>query len=245
MSFLCKQESIIPMYNLNDTIIAVSSPTIEYRVIVRLSGPQTIDILNRIFTPPVPAKAGIVAGHISIHQDIVLDAVLYLFRQPHSYTGDDLAEIHLWANQAITEALMERLLAPGVRPASPGEFTARAYLNDKIDLAQAEAVNEVISASNTFQLAAARNLLAGRFGHTREKICSTILDLLSRLEADLDFSTEDIEPTNEADIIVSLTETTNQLREPARRLSSLRINTRFACRRNRRRPQRGQKHAAE
>jgi tRNA modification GTPase len=105
------------------------------------------------------------------------------------------------------------LLSFGVRPAEAGEFTARAYLNNKIDLAQAEAVNEVITASNTFQLAAAENLLAGRFGQTTEQISSTILDCLSRLEAGLDFSTEDIELANQTAIIATLSRIINQLQE--------------------------------
>jgi tRNA modification GTPase len=196
------------MYNPAETIAAVSSPSNDHRVIVRITGPQTVAIINQIFTPPVSGNPGITSGTISN-----LDSAVYLFRQPHSYTGDDLAEIHLWANPAVTEALIERLLALGVRPASPGEFTVRAYLNNKIDLAQAEAVNEVITASNTFQLAAAENLLAGQLGQTREKVSSTILDCLSQLEADLDFSTEDIETTNTADIIKTLKEANNQLRD--------------------------------
>jgi tRNA modification GTPase len=142
-----------------------------------------------------------------------LDCVVYLFRQHHSYTGDDLVEIHLWANQAITETLMEKLLSLGARPASAGEFTARAYLNNKIDLAQAEAVNEVITASNTFQLAAAENLLAGRLGHLSKSIRESILDLLSRLEANLDFSSDDIAPANKADIIAKLNETRSRLND--------------------------------
>jgi tRNA modification GTPase len=164
-----------------------------------------------MFTSSVFDKAGITTDRISINTGINLDAIVYLFRQPHSYTGDDLAEIHLWANQAITEALMEKLLSLGARTASAGEFTARAYLNNKIDLAQAEAVNEVITASNTFQLAAAENLLAGRLGRLSKTIRESILDLLSRLEANLDFSTEDIPSANKADIIVKLNETRSRL----------------------------------
>lgn len=196
------------MYNPGDTIAAVSSPANDHRVIIRISGPETINILNKIFTPLVAGNPGIASGKI-----INLDATVYLFRQPRSYTGDDLAEIHLWANQAITEALMEKLLALGARPASAGEFTARAYLNNKIDLTQAEAVNEVITASNTFQLAAAENLLTGRLGRLSKIICESILDLLSRLEADLDFSTEDIAPANKADIIAKLSEIINRLND--------------------------------
>ncbi|MGD1043569.1 MAG: hypothetical protein ABR913_11015, partial [Sedimentisphaerales bacterium] len=196
------------MYALQDTIFAVSSPSNNHRVILRISGSETIDILNRIVTPPVSGNPGITSGKI-----MNLDCLVYLFRQPHSYTGDDLAEIHLWANQAITEALMEKLLELGTRTASAGEFTARAYLNNKIDLAQAEAVNEVITASNTFQLAAAENLLAGRLGHLSKSIRESILDLLSRLEADLDFSTEDIAHANKADIIAKLDETRSRLND--------------------------------
>ena len=201
------------VYNSNDTIAAISSPNNDHRVIVRLAGPQTFDILNRICVSPVADKAGITTGHISIDTGITIDGVVYLFRSPRSYTGDDLAEIHLWANQAITEKLMEKLLSLGARPASAGEFTARAYLNNKIDLAQAEAVNEVITASNTFQLAAAENLLAGRLGRLSKLIRESILDLLSRLEADLDFSAEDISSANKADIIAKLNETINRLND--------------------------------
>jgi tRNA modification GTPase len=198
------------MYNPGDTIAAVSSPANDHRIILRIAGPQTLNILNRICASPVTDKAGITICRIS---DINLNAIVYLFRSPRSYTGDDLAEMHLWANQAITEALMEQLLKLGARPASPGEFTARAYLNNKIDLAQAEAVNEVITASNTFQLAAAENLLAGRLGRLSKLIRESILDLLSRLEANLDFSTEDISTANKADIIVKLNETRSRLND--------------------------------
>lgn len=198
------------VYNSNDTIAAISSPSNDHRVIVRLAGPQTLNILNRICASPVADKAGVTTCRIS---DINLDAIVYLFRSPRSYTGDDLAEIHLWANQAITKALMERLLKLGARPASAGEFTARAYLNNKIDLAQAEAVNEVITASNTFQLAAAENLLAGRLGRLSKLIRESILDLLSRLEADLDFSAEDISTANKADIIAKLNDARSRLND--------------------------------
>jgi tRNA modification GTPase len=203
----------VNVYNSNDTIVAVSSPGSNHRVIVRISGPGTIQISNRILAPTITAEAGITRGSVSVTANINLDAIVYLFRQPHSYTGDDLAEIHIWANQAITETLMEKLLSLGARAASAGEFTARAYLNNKIDLAQAEAVNEVITASNTFQLAAAENLLAGRLGHLSKSIRESILDLLSRLEANLDFSDEDISHANKADITAKLNETRSRLKD--------------------------------
>jgi len=185
------------MYNLNETIVAVSSPSFGARSIVRATGPGTLDIVQEIFSfPAAPNKAGIRTGSVTIDPELSIDATLYLFLAPHSYTGDDVAEIHIDASQAVVEGLMETLMANSrtpLRSAGPGEFTARAYLNGKIDLAQAEAVNEIITCSNRLQLAAAEKLLAGRLAQATEKILAALMDCLSLIEAGLDFSTEDIE----------------------------------------------------
>jgi tRNA modification GTPase len=189
------------MYDIGDTIVAVSSPPLGERSIVRISGPDTIKIINQIFKPAASSVVNllssvtpcVIAGSIAVDADLRIDSQLYLFFAPHSYTGDDLAEIHLWGNSAITDSHIERLLSLGARPAGPGEFTARAYLNGKIDLAQAEAVNEIIVSSNKFQLAAAERLLSGKLTETTEKIRSELMDCLARIEAGLDFSGEDIE----------------------------------------------------
>jgi len=185
------------MYNLNETIVAVSSPSLGARSIVRITGPDTIAIVQEVLNSKVkPDKAGIWTGSITIDPQLSIDASLYLFLAPHSYTGEDAAEIHLDASQAIIEGLMETLLANSRTPlqsAGPGEFTARAYLNGKIDLAQAEAVNEIITSSNRFQLAAAEKLLAGRLTQATEEILAVVMECLSLIEAGLDFSTEDIE----------------------------------------------------
>jgi len=176
------------MYELNDTIIAVSSPTSNKRVIVRITGPETIETCKKIFDPPVSIRrrtkdegrgTRLVTGSVTIDNELEVDAQLYLFLAPHSYTGDDIAEIHLHTNPAVTEALMGNLLGRGLRMAGPGEFTARAYLNGKIDLAQAEAVNEIIVSSNAFQLAAAEKLLSGRLSETTAKVRSTMMGKIS------------------------------------------------------------------
>jgi tRNA modification GTPase len=180
-------------YDLNDTITAVSSPTSDKRVIVRVTGPETIDVLSQIFVPPPQNHAATFPGTVVVDDQLKVDAKLYLFLAPHSYTGENLAEIHIHTNPAVTQALIDRLLDKGLRPAGPGEFTARAYLNGKIDLSQAEAVNEIVTGSNRFHLAAAEKLLAGRLGKTTAKIQDQIMDCLSLIEAGLDFSTEDIE----------------------------------------------------
>ena len=200
----------------------MSSPAPQKRVIIRISGPNTIDILQQTFSPPISVKRAatdegrqtrLVAGSIAVDDELRIDAQLYLFLAPHSYTGDNLAEIHVHTNPAVAEALMNDLLAKDLRMAGPGEFTARAYLNGKIDLAQAEAVNEIVVSSNTFQLAAAEQLLSGRLGEATEKVRSSLMDCLSLIEAGLDFSGEDIEFITCSQAVERLTEIRNRLQQ--------------------------------
>jgi tRNA modification GTPase len=231
------------MYDLNDTIVAVSSPSSGAKAIVRITGPDTIAVCNLIFanfprqqtsgndnrivSGPVSVKSrtrddgqrtrdegretSLLSGTIAIDGELKVDAKLYLFLAPHSYTGDDVAEIHIHTNAAVTEALMGNLLSRGLRMAGPGEFTARAYLNGKIDLAQAEAVNEIVVSSNKFQLAAAEKLLAGRLAETTAKLRSSIMESLSLIEAGLDFSGEDIEFITRPEAVERIVEIKDQL----------------------------------
>jgi tRNA modification GTPase len=203
------------MYNPGDTIVAVSSPPLGERAIVRISGPNTLDILRQIFDPPITEekKGCVIAGSITVDVELRIDAQLYLFLAPHSYTGDTLAEIHIYTNPSVTGALLEDLLSKGLRMAGPGEFTARAYLNGKIDLAQAEAVNEIVVSSNRFQLAAAEKLLSGRLAETTEKIRSELMDCLSLIEAGLDFSGEDIEFITGPEAVERLSDTKSELEQ--------------------------------
>ncbi len=180
--------------NLSDTIVAVSSAPGGFRSIVRLTGPRAIAAARQVFTPhDAWQSAGVMAGSIALDADLRIEGHLYLFVAPHSYTGDSLAEIHLEASKVLVETLVEKFLGQGLRPAGPGEFTARAYLNGKLDLAQAEAVNEIIAGSNRFQLDAAERLLSGRLSQQIHTIREGLLDCLSLIEAGLDFSEEPIE----------------------------------------------------
>jgi tRNA modification GTPase len=193
------------MYELHDTIVAVSSPTSDQRVIVRITGPDTIDVSTQVFRTEFNFPSGgntsrhprgsptLRSGSLAIDDELKINSQLYLFQAPHSYTGEDVAEIHAYTNSAATEAIMSNLLDKGLRMAEPGEFTARAYLNGKLDLVQAEAVNEIIVSSNEYQLAAAEKLLDGRLGEMTSKLRADLMDLLSLIEAGLDFSGEDIE----------------------------------------------------
>lgn len=202
------------MYEFSDTIVAVSSPTADKRVIVRISGPDATARVNQFFHPSISERQQeIVHGKITIDNELEIDATLYLFTAGHSYTAERLIEIHLYTNSAVTGKLIERFLAAGVRMAEAGEFTARAYLNGRMDLAQAEAVNKVVTSGNRFQLAAAEKLLAGRLTETTSKAASQILDCLSLLEAGLDFSEEDIEFISPAEAIERLGAIKTELNE--------------------------------
>ncbi len=181
------------MHDSGDTIAAVSSSALTGRVIIRLSGDQAIDICSSVLDAPIQPKPGIACRNAKIAKGVYVKALVYVFIAPKSYTGQNCVEIHIESNPPVTQAFLECLFTAGAVQAQPGQFTARAYLNGKIDLSQAEAVNEIISGSNHYQLDAAQKLLAGRLSKRTEQLANDILDCLSLLEAGLDFSHEDIE----------------------------------------------------
>jgi len=209
------------MYELHETIVAVSSPTSDQRVIVRITGPETTDVCRQMFrlqgggnvVRHPPGSPTLLSTTLTIDDELEIDAQLYLFGAPHSYTGENVAEIHIYTNSAVTETLINNLLERGFRMAGPGEFTAKAYLNGKLDLAQAEAVNEIIVSSNEYQLAAAEKLLDGRLGEMTAKLRSDLMDLLTLIEAGLDFSGEDIEFITREDAVKRLAVIKNQLEQ--------------------------------
>lgn len=202
------------MYGLSDTISAVSSPTTDGKVIIRLSGPAAIKEASRIFEPLFPKnQPGITKGFVCIDDELKIEGWLYLFLAPHSYTAEDVVEIHMFTNSSVAEAVVYRLMAGDVRMAGPGEFTARGYLNGRMDLAQAEAVNEIIVSSNRIQLAAAQRLLSGRLGQTLTRNRSQLFDCLSLIEAGLDFSEEDIEFISRDDAIDRLSQIKTELEQ--------------------------------
>ena len=162
--------------------------------VVRLSGPDTMAVVDRVVrfrsgtaaqAPGYSLKFGIVEG---------LDEVLVsLFRAPHSYTGEDAAEISCHASPYIVSTLLDRLAEAGCRLAEPGEFTRRAFLNGKMDLAQAEAVADVISSSSEAQHRVAMNQLRGGYSAELRALRKQLLELTALLELELDFSEEDVE----------------------------------------------------
>jgi tRNA modification GTPase len=203
------------MYDINDTVTAISSPSTGIgtvaKYIIRVSGPRALIILEGIFQPQEEiAKRGIVTGKIRIDAELEIEATVYTFFGPASYTGEDLAEIHVFAAQVVAQQILAGLLDEA-RLAGPGEFTLRAYLNGKMDLSQAEAVAEIVAGSNELQLTAAQKLLSGKLGQTAGDIRHQLLDILSLIEAGLDFAGEDIEFITSQKVVETIDGIQNQL----------------------------------
>jgi tRNA modification GTPase len=183
------------MRDIHDTICAIATAAAGLRTIVRISGPDTPQILQRLVGPfTCPSRRGVFRVDMEVAPEVALEARLYLFPSPRSYTGQAMAEIHVEAGPAAAEALVSAVLAAGARPAEPGEFTGRAYLNGKLDLAAAEAVNEVISSTNRLQCTASQRMLRGSLSASLEDIRREILQALGLIEASLDFADQDLPP---------------------------------------------------
>ena len=182
-----------------DTICSVSTPPGEGAIgIIRLSGPRALETAGGVFTPTGKKDAGnltprvLYNGIIRDAEGFELDDVLFAFyKGPRSYTGEDMAEIFCHGGHWLTERILLLLLALGARPAGPGEFTRRAFLNGKIDLAQAESVAAVIRAGSDLELKLTRKMLKGEFSSLIESIRSSLIDISSKIETLLEFPEDD------------------------------------------------------
>ena len=183
------------MFTLNDTIVAPATlPGTGAISIVRISGPDCFRLVDAV----VQLKKGTISESeaYTIHFGEIpeLDDVLVsVFRAPHSYTGEDSVEVSCHASRYIVEELVRRLLAAGCRMAGPGEFTRRAFMNGKMDLAQAEAVADIISSKTAAAHRVAFNQLRGGFSTELASLRGELVEMTSLLELELDFSEEEVE----------------------------------------------------
>lgn len=180
-----------------DTISALATPTGGAIAVIRLSGPDAIAIANSIFSQDI-ANAKPNAIHYGEIKDdkgnTIDDVIVSIYRAPHSYTGEDCVEISCHGSAYIVQQILMTLEAHGTRQAEPGEYTRRAYLNGKMDLSQAEAVADVIAATNRAQHDMAISQLKGHFSNELNRLREKLLKLTSLLELELDFSDhEDLE----------------------------------------------------
>jgi tRNA modification GTPase len=182
------------------TICALATSGHGAIAIIRVSGPDTYPILEKIFVPVTQGKVISVQPPNTIHLgtiqdgDTLIDEVLLsLFRAPHSYTGEDSIEISCHASPYVEQKILELLVQHGATPAKPGEFTQRAFLNGKMDLSQAEAVADLIAAESEGAHQVALQQLRGGFSDHLKSLRDRLLHFISMIELELDFSEEDVE----------------------------------------------------
>ena len=184
------------------TISAIATPLGEGGIgIIRLSGEKAIEIATKIFKPHNQQKTlgdyplrTAVFGNIVDEADNILDEVICLIMAaPHSYTCEDVVELQCHGGSLIMEEILSLTYRCGARPAEPGEFTKRAFLNGRLDLSQAQAVMEVIQSKTKAALEMANSHLQGKFSSRIKELRFQILDLIAHLEASIDFPEDDIE----------------------------------------------------
>ena len=182
----------------NDTIAAPATAAGGALCVVRVSGPRAIDICDTIFRGRTTlAAAKTASAHYGSIADttagVIDEAIVSIFRAPHSYTGEDSVEISVHGSSYVVRALMQALARAGARPARAGEFTRRAFLAGRMDLAQAEAVADMIASSSRAAHAVAATQMRGAYSHELQELRRQLLDITSLLELELDFSEEDVE----------------------------------------------------
>ena len=183
------------IHETEDTIAALATPPGRAALgMVRISGKGCGEILPKVFFPNhnhsiLPFRP--VLGRVTLEEGKYLDeAILTFFEHPHSYTREDLAEITCHGNPLILEKILERILSSGARLARPGEFTYRAFLNGRIDLVQAEAVRDLISADTLYQAELALYQMDGHLSARFQALKQQMIELISLLEGNIDFSEE-------------------------------------------------------
>jgi len=195
---------------LDDTIVAIATPLGRGGIgVVRLSGPESCRIANSMLrlkqemNPGRALLAELIEPSTGEHLD---DAVVTFFAKPHSYTTDDVVEISAHGSPVVLRHVVELALAGGARLAEPGEFTMRAFLNGRLDLAQAEAVRDLIESQTLYQAKVAAQQLEGALSRRLQPIKKKLVDLIAVMEAGIDFAEDDVAVLPANELVAHITE---------------------------------------
>lgn len=190
-----------------DVVAAIATPPGRGGIgIVRLSGTD-LELFCKSFLGFVPpARRATLARFLDAHNNLIDEGLALYFPAPQSFTGDDVLELHGHGGAIVMQRLLQRCMELGVRIAEPGEFTKRAFLNGKIDLIQAEAIADLIEASNMAAAQSAIHSLKGEFSKRVNVLCNTLIDLRMSIEASIDFPEEELEKQSSKAILAALGE---------------------------------------
>ncbi|WP_043769506.1 tRNA uridine-5-carboxymethylaminomethyl(34) synthesis GTPase MnmE [Algiphilus aromaticivorans] len=177
-----------------ETIVAIATPGGRGAVgVVRISGPAAFAVATALCGKLPPPRQAALRSLRDADGEPLDEALVLVFTGPHSFTGEDVVELQGHGAPVLMEGIVKAACEAGARRAGPGEFTQRAYLNDKLDLAQAEAVADLVAASSLSAARAARASLAGVFSTQVTALAEALLDLRVQIEGSLDFSDEDVD----------------------------------------------------
>ena len=184
------------MFINNDTICALATSSGKGAIsIIRLSGDKAIDICNSFFSKDISGVKShtLHFGNIRKEQQIIDEVVVSVYRNPHSYTGEDVIEVSCHGSKYIQNQLIQLFIGAGARMAKAGEFTLRAFSNGKMDLSQAEAVADLISSENESAHRVAMHQMRGGFSNELKVLRDKLISFASLMELELDFGEEDVE----------------------------------------------------
>ena len=186
-----------------DTIVAMATPAGAGAIaVLRLSGPHAFEVVSSIFTPISNKEFSkqkthtVHLGHIKDGEKIIDEVLATIFKNPNSYTGEDVVEISCHGSTYIQQEIIQLCLRKGCRMAQAGEFTLRAFLNGKMDLSQAEAVADLIASDSAASHQLAMQQMRGGFSSEIKKLREELLNFASLIELELDFAEEDVEFAN-------------------------------------------------
>jgi len=204
-----------------DTIIALATPSgMGAIAVIRLSGEDAIAHANTVFKPKTGTKDLLLQkthtlhlGHIVDANRIIDEVLVSIFKNPHSYTGENVVEISCHGSVYIQQEIIQLFIKRGVRLANPGEFTLRAFLNGKLDLSQAEAVADLIASDSKASHQIALQQMRGGFSNEIEQLRQKLLNFASLIELELDFAEEDVAFANRDDFQQLVTKITSVLKQ--------------------------------
>jgi len=186
-----------------DTICALSTaPGLGAIAIIRVSGPEALDVVDSMFSKSLANKTknGLYYGDLNDGDNLLDEVVISVFRGPHSYTGENTAEISCHGSPFIQQEIIKALLDRDIRMAQPGEFTMRAFANGKMDLSQAEAVADLIASESAVSHDLALKQLRGGFSDELASLREKLIHFASLIELELDFGEEDVEFADRQDL---------------------------------------------
>jgi tRNA modification GTPase len=205
--------------NYDDTICAsASAPGTGALAVIRISGPDSFRVLSSMFPLNrnlMPRRA--VHGRLMFHEKEIDDVVVTFFKGPSSFTGEDSAEISCHGNPLIVREIICAIIALGARMAEPGEFTKRAFLNGRIDLTEAEAINHIITARSSWEISSAMKQMHGSLKRSIHELRDMLILIKADIECSIDFSTEEIEFISYSDALMQINSIKTKIEDIQRR----------------------------